>query len=372
MNKKEIAEIKKQYTPEKCPASWICGCYVDGEKKKQTEFSQSFLTLPEEELFKYLNIFRKLMSGTLGKNMLTMEFPLETELEGGTHELLMQLKYTGLKDDSVLEDFYDKIIDSYYYVGNYLILLLYGNYDIPGKSSDNQEMFDASDEVYEHIFCCICPVNLSKPGLSYSASENCFHNRIQDWVVEMPLVGFLFPAFQDRSTDLHSLLYYNQKPEEPASDFVDSVLGCVLPRTAGGQKETFQELLEKTLREDCSYDALRAIYDNLTEMIEDQKDEPEPLQLQKADIKRLLEESDVPNEKLEAFDEQYEEIAGEESSFVASNVVNSRRFEIKTPDVVVQVSPEKTHLVETREIEGKRCLVISLEDEVEVNGVPVK
>ena len=372
MNKKEIAEIKKQYTQEKCPATKICGCYVDGEKKKQAEFRQAFLSLPDEEFFKYLNIFRKAMSGTIGKNLLTMEFPLDTEMEGGTQELLMKLKATELKDDGILEEFYDKIIDSYYYVGNYLILLLYGVYDIPGKSSDNLEMFDASDEIYEHIICCICPVNLSKPCLSYNAEDHCFENNIQDWVVDMQMLGFLFPAFHDRSADIHSLLYYNQKAEQPASDFVDAVLGCVLPMTAGDQKETFQELVEQTLGDDCSYEMVRTIYDNLNEMLEEQKEEPEPLKLEKNDVKRLLEQSEVTNEKLEEFDSHYEETAGENASFMASNVVNSRKFEIKTPDIVIQVNPERTDLVETREIDGKKCLVIELNDEVEVNGISIR
>ena len=257
-------------------------------------------------------------------------------------------------------------------MGNYLILLIYGVYDIPGKSSDNLEMFDASDEIYEHIICCICPVNLSKPCLSYNAEDHCFENNIQDWVVDMPMLGFLFPAFHDRSADIHSLLYYNQKAEQPASDFVDAVLGCVLPMTAGDQKETFQELVEQTLGDDCSYEMVRTIYDNLNEMLEEQKEEPEPLKLEKNDVKRLLEQSEVTNEKLEEFDSHYEETAGENASFMASNVVNSRKFEIKTPDIVIQVNPERTDLVETREIDGKKCLVIELNDEVEVNGISIR
>lgn len=369
MNKKEIAEIKKQYTQERCPATKICGCYVDGEKNKQTQFGGSFLALPEEEFFKYLNIFRKLLSGTIGKNLLNMEFPLATELEGGTHELLMKLKYSGLKDDGLLEEFYDKIIDSYYYTGNYLILLLHAVYDIPGKGSDNLEMDDASDEIYEHIMCCICPVNLSKPCLSYNAMEKCFESHIQDWIVDMPKIGFLFPAFQDRSADIHSLLYYASKPEDPGTDFVDNILGCTMPMTAGAQKETFQNLIEEALGEECTYEMVRTIHENLYEMIEEQKDEPEPLKLDKGNVRRVLEQSGVADEQMQEFDQKYEENTGEEEAFVAANVVNTRKFEIKTPDIVIQVSPERTDLVETREIDGKKYLVIELNDDVQVNGI---
>ncbi len=372
MNKKEIAEIKKQYTQQRCPASRICGCYVDGEKNKKTLFREAFLSLPEEEFFKYLNIFRKTLSGTVGKNLLSMEIPFSAEEAQGTQDLLMRLKYTGLQDDAILEEFYDKVIESFYYAGNYLILLSYGVYDIPGRSSDGLEMEDASDEVYEHIICCVCPVNLAKPCLSYHERENCFASRAQDWLVEMPLIGFLFPAFHDRSADIHSLLYYNQKPEMPGSDFVDGILGCDLPLTAGSQKETFQTLVEETLGEACDYETVRTICENLNEMIEEQKEEPEPLVLGKQEVRRLLEQSGVSGERMEQFDDRYEEAAGERTSFVAENVASTRKFEIRTKDVVVQVNPERSDLVETAVIDGKKCLVIELTENVEVNGIQVR
>ncbi len=371
MNKKEIAEIKKQYTQQRCPVSRICGCYVDGEKNIKTQFRENFLSLPEEEFFKYLNIFRKTMSGAIGKNLLPMEFPLDTERDGGTQEFLLRLRSSGLQDDDILEEFYEKVIASYYYAGNYLILLSYAVYDVPGKTADNLEMEDASEEVYEHIICCVCPVNLAKPGLSYNEQENCFSSRVRDWLVEMPLLGFLFPAFHDRSTDIHSLLYYTQKPELPGSDFVDGILGCALPLTAGSQKETFQALVQETLGDTCDYETVRAIHENLNEMLEEQKDEPEPLVLGKPDVKRLLEQSGVPEEKITQFDERFGESAGEETVFVAANVANTKKFEVKTKDVVIQVNPQRSDLVETAVIDGKKCLVIELTEDVEVNGITV-
>ena len=372
MNKKEIAEIQKQYTQQKCPVDRICGCYVDGEKNKKTLFGEAFLSLPEEEFFKYLNLFRKTMSGTLGKNLLNMDFPLEAEEEGGSQELLLKLRYTGLKDDGVLEEFYDRIIQSYYYVGNYLILLAHATYDIPGKTSDNLEMDDASDEVYEHLICCICPVNLSKPGLSYNEHDNCFSSRRQDWLVDSPLIGFLFPAFCDRSADIHSLLYYNQKPEESAEDFVDCILGCTAPLTAGMQKESFQSLVEGMLGDECSYELVRTIHENLNEIIEEQKEQPLPATLGKKDVKDLLASSGASEEKLADFDERFEETMGEQTEIVAANVTNVRKFEIKTPDVVVQVNPARSDLVETKVVDGRKCLVIEINDSVEVNGIMLR
>ena len=372
MNKKEIAEIKKQFTQERCAITRICGCYVDGEKNKKTELKEAFLSLPEEEMFKYFAIFRKALSGTVGKNLLTMEFPLASEEAGGTQDFLMQLRASSLKDENLLEEFYDKIIENYYSVENYLILLIHAVYDIPGKSSDGEEMFDASDEVYDHILCCICPVTLSKPGLSYDEESNAFHTRICDRVVNMPDIGFLFPAFHDRSTDVHSLLYYAAKPEELRMEFVEPVLGCNLPLSAGDQKETFQTIVEETLGDACDYEVVKNIHEKLNEMIEEKKDEPDLVVLDRAEVKRLLEYSGVEEEKLSSFEEKYEEAAGTDTCFVASNVANTRQFEIKTPDVVVKVSPDRMDLVETKVINGRKCLVISLDNSVEVNGITVR
>ena len=372
MNKKEIAEIKKQFTQERCAITRICGCYVDGEKNKKTELKEAFLSLPEEEMFKYFAIFRKALSGTVGKNLLTMEFPLASEEAGGTQDFLMQLRASSLKDENLLEEFYDKIIENYYSVENYLILLIHAVYDIPGKSSDGEEMFDASDEVYDHILCCICPVTLSKPGLSYDEESNEFHTRICDRVVNMPDIGFLFPAFHDRSTDVHSLLYYAAKPEELRMEFVEPVLGCNPPLSAGDQKETFKTIVEETLGDACDYEVVKNIHEKLNEMIEEKKDEPDPVVLDRAEVKRLLEYSGVEEEKLSSFEEKYEEAAGTDTCFVASNVANTRQFEIKTPDVVVKVSPDRMDLVETKVINGRKCLVISLDNSVEVNGITVR
>ena len=372
MNKKEIAEIKKQLTPENCALTRLCACYVDGEKNKKTEMKEAFLSQSEEECFKYFEIFRKSLSGTVGKNLINLEFPLDAELEGGAQEFLLRLRDSRLKDDELLEEFYDKVIESFEYGENYLILLVHGAYDIPGKASDNEEMFDASDEVYEYLLGVVCPVNLSKAGLSYDAENNRFGSRVRDWLVELPLAGFLFPAFQDRSTDLHSMLYYSKNPEELREGFVQGLFGCGTPLSAGDQKETFNAMIEETLGEDCDYEAVRNIHEKLQELVEERKDEPEPLVLDRAEVKQLLAVSGVDAEKFEELEERYEETAGAQTEFLASNVLNTRKFEIKTPDVVIQVNPERPDLVETRVIDGRQCLVIPVDDSVEVNGISVR
>lgn len=372
MTKKEISEIKRLYTPSNCSITRICGCYVDGEKNKKTEMKEAFLSLPEDDIFKYFDILRKSLSGTLGKNLLNLEFPLDTEMEGGPQEFLLRLRGSKLQNEELLESFYDRVIETYDYVGNYLILLVHDAYDIPGKTSDGLSMDDASDEVYSYILCCICPVDLSKPGLSYNEVQNTFQNRVRDWVVNMPELGFLFPAFNDRSTDIHSALYYSKDADDLHDSFIEQLLGCPLPLAAEYQKESFQAIIEKTLGDDCHYETVRTIHENLSEMLEGHKDQPEPLMLDKYQVKSLLSTSGIEDEKLQDFDQYFEETAGERAAILANNVVNTRVFEVKTPDIIIKINPDRTDLVQTREIDGRQCLVIEIDGCIEVNGIVVK
>lgn len=370
----EVLEIRKQFKHENCSITKVSGCYVDGEKNIKTKFTESFLCLPEEETFKYFEIFKKTLSGTLGKNLINMEFPTSTEFDGGTQQFLLKLRDSELKNETLVDEFYNKVIQFYDFTGNYLILLLYAAYDVPGKTSDKLLMDDASDEVYRYILCSLCPVKLSKPGLSYNEETNLIQKRIQDWVVTMPSNGFLFPAFNDRSTDIHHVLYYSGDSEELHNDFVNQLLGCEVPMSAGGQKETFQSLIVETLGEDCEYGIVRNIHEKLNDILEEHKmkEIPEPLILDKAEVKNLFEESGVEEEKLVEFEKHYEKMTGENVSLLAANLVSTRVFEVKTPDVIVKVNPERVDLVQTKIVDGRKCLVIEINDQVEVNGIVVK
>lgn len=372
MNKKEVLEIRKQYKPEECSITRICGCYVNGDKEIIAQSKDAFLSLPDEEIFKYLTIFKQTLSGTIGKNLINMEFPLDQEMPGGNQEFLLQLRNSKLQDDTLLEEFYQKIIDHYIYCENYYIILIHVAYDIPGKATDGSEMFDASDEVYEYLLCSICPVHLSKEGLCFNPETNHVENRIRDWLVEPPVKGFLFPAFNDRSTDLHGLLYFSKQAEDLQPEFIENALGCTFPMSAGSQKNTFQSVVMNTLGEDCEYDVIRNIHDNLNEIMEEAKEAPEPPVLTKPELKRLLASSGVTNERMESFDTNFDLIAGEKAEFLVPNIAETRKFSIETPDIVIKVNPERTDLVETKIINGKRCLVIEMNDQVEVNGVLIR
>lgn len=372
MNKKETLEIRKLFTQEDSCLSRICSCYVDFQKKKVCTRQEAFLSLPKDEALKYNELFRSTLSGTMEKNLLNMEFPTQQEFNGGTQEFLMRLRTSELKDDVLLDTFYDRVIATFDYPENYYIILIYGNYDVPGKSTDGTEMYDASDEVYSFLLCSICPVNRSKGGLSYLPDENQIGERVRDWIVEAPVKGFLFPAFHERSADIHSVLYYTKNPEDTHPEFIEGILGSVSPLSPGNQKEAFQSILMNTLGEEADYELVTAIHDNLNEMLAEAKDDPEPLVIGKQAMKSLLERSGVPEAELAEFEETYEEIAGSDTALTASNLTNPRTLQIETPDIIIKVNSERTDLIQTQYINGRQCFVIAVDDRVEINGMNVK
>lgn len=372
MNKKEISEIKKRFTKTKCSITRLCGCYVDAEKQKIMTLKEAFLGLPEEEMFKYIDIFRKTLSGSIGKTLLNMEFPAEQETrEDGTQVFLMKLLESKLMDEEILNQFYDKVIENYYYPENYFIILIHDAYDIPKITTDGVENFDASEYVYDYILCSICPVKLTKPGLCYNAETNNIQDRIRDWLVQPPELGFLFPAFNERNMDIHSLLYYSKNSDDLDLAITENLLGCQMPLPASSQKETFNAIVEEALGLQCDYEVVKSIHENLNQLVEENKENPEPLSLDKNDMSKLLEKSGVEEEQLEVFENRFDETIGEKESLMATNISNTRKFEVRTPDVTVQVNPERTDLVETKIIDGVPCLVIEINDLVEVNGIQI-
>lgn len=374
MNKKEIMEIKKRLKKDDCTFTRMCGCYVNSEHSQVTRFGKTFLNLEEEELFKYLEIAKKILSGTVGNNLLELEFPLSEEAAGGKQQFLLGLRESRLKNEDLLDLFYQLIIENYDYAGNYLILLFHDAYDVPVRTKDHKSL-DESEEVYEYLLCALCPVTLSKPGLGYLEESNEIGLRMRDWIVEAPDAGFVFPAFTERSSDIHAALFYSKNAKEPPMEFMEGVLGCDRKMTAFEQKEVFRSILEDTLGQECGYETVKEIHDKIQEKITENaevknREEAEPIELTKETLKDILNTSGVDEEKITQSEQIYDERVGN-ARLYAENVVDKRKFEVKTYDVVLHVKPEKASQIKSQIIDGQKCLVIPMDanENVNVNGI---
>ena len=411
MNKKEVMEIKRRLKKEGCTFTRMCGCYVDAEKNKVVNFGQTFLNLEDEEFYKYLEIAKKVLSGNIGNNLLTLDIPLEEEAAGGRQQFLMGLRESKLKSEELIDRFYDLVIDSYDYAGNYLILIFHDAYDVMTRTTDNNKL-DESEEVYEYLLCAICPVSLSKPGLGYRADENRIGPRIRDWVVGAPDTGFVFPAFNDRTTDIHSLLFYTRDTKEPHSEFMENGLGCGSKRTATEQKNLFSHIVKHALGDDDenSNEVLLDLQQKMSDYMEEQDvlfDEETGVILEGEELEKLMSDTGISDDAASSIKEAYtekfsnqmpevahlidqktleanarvreeealraevEELKQQVAMHHASEDADDTDDTIKTYDVILRVKPEKVPQIKSQMIDGQKCLVIPMDENehAAVNGV---
>ncbi|WP_195954147.1 DUF4317 domain-containing protein [Clostridium tertium] len=369
MRKKDILELKRRLKKDHCTFTKMCGCYVNGEKHVILKFRETFLNLDEDEYFKYLEIAKKVLSGTIGNNILELNFPANEDLINERQISLMQLKNSQLRDDTLLDNFYDSIIDNYDYTGNFLILIFHDAYDVITKTKDNAKI-DESEEVYEYLLCAICPVSLSEPGLRYFEEDNKIKARIRDWVVEAPTNGFVFPAFIDRSSDVNSIMYYTKNTKDTHPELMENALGCYSKQTATIQKETFQSIIKDTFSTDekKAEKIFMEVQENLNNMLDEYNaiyddTDAEPISLTKDYIQSLLIESGVPEELTTKIEKSYVDTFGDELPLV-ENLIDA-----KTLKANEQIKREK-HLEKQVEILQTRLEQVKQESAVD-NETPL-
>ena len=373
MNTKEIGEIRRRLRRERSNITAIYGCYVNENKEIITEFRQSTGIMPENEADKYYALLRRALSGSIGKNLIDISFKTSQVAGSPEHQLLMDLRKSVLKDDELRMTFYKKVMETVELEGNYLILMGCDTYDVPFKSKDDEMQKDASEETYTYLICAICPVKQTKPNLHYVAEEKVFHDGAMNQMVSAPAIGFLFPAFDNRSTNIYNALYYTHDTKQNQEAFVEAVFNTPIPKPAAEQKKSFEALLTTSLGEECSLDVVQTVHDQLCQRIELHKESkvPDPLMVSKEDVKEVLESCGVSQEHMAKFSVDYDEVFGFEADLHPKNIIDSKRFEVKTPDVSIKVDPARSDLIETRIIGGVKYIMICADEDIEVNGVSI-
>ncbi len=375
MNEKEIAELRRRFRSDKTSITRIRGAYVNEKREIISELDQSTALLSETECDELLSVLKKTLSGKLDTNLIPIHFTTNQVMESEEHKLLSRLRETALSDNELIHAFYKKVMESLEIKGNYMILLAYDTYDVFSYRKDGEGKDDESSEVFRYILCTICPVNMAKPTLSYYVKDNCFRNVVADSIVAPPALGFLFPAFDNRSTNLYGALYYTRATDDSHQELVDAIFRTGdLPMPASEQKETFRSVLAEAVGEDCSLSVVRSVHAQLAQAMEEHKasKEPEPLAVDKYAIRDMLSFTGVPEERIDAFEEKFDKSFGQGATLAPRNLVDTNRFELKTPEVVIKVDPAHADLVETRIIDGVRYVMIRADQGVEVNGVDVR
>lgn len=374
MNLKEVSELRRRWRPERNAAGHIYGCLVNANREIVADLDESLGRMPQEEAERYLGLLKKVLSGTLGKNLIDIVFSTQQVMDSEEHRLLTDLRSGQLKDGQVRQAFYQKVIESLDMEGgSYLLLMAHDTYDVPHRGKDGEEQEDASEEVFSYFLCCVCPLKLGKPELNYYPGDNEFHCAVSQTVAP-PELGFLFPAFDGRTANIYNALFYSRKPEQLHQEFIDAVFHTEPPMSAAEQKETFQSVLAETLEDAFNVEVAQGVHEQLTDRIVQHKESrnPEPLALSAREVGVILQDCGVVQERVEEFRRRCDEQFGPGAVLSPANLIDAGRFELKTAQAKVSVTPENSYLVETRIIDGRKYILVPAEEAVEVNGLAVK
>lgn len=373
MNQKELNELRRRWKPDKNAVSRIYGCFVNSNHEIIADLDESLGMMPQEEAEKYLGLLKKALSGTLGKNLIDIVFSTQQVMDSDEHRALMELRASGMKDNQVRQAFYQKVIQSLDMGdSSYLLLLANDIYDIPRRGKDDMVQSDASEEVFSYVLCAVCPVKAAKPELGYFSGDNEFHCAANQ-VVSAPELGFLFPAFDNRSANIYNALFYSRKAEELHQEFIDAVFHTELPMSAEEQREAFEAAMTEALGGACSLEVVRAVHEQLSAKIEEHKEskDPEPLTISAGDVSMILQDCGIPVEQAEIFQKCCGERFGEGAVLNPVNLIDAKKVELKTGKVSIFVDPEYSYLLETKVVDGQKVLLIPVENELEFNGLPV-
>ena len=372
MDKKGIAEVKKCFKKEDCRIDRMVSCFVNEEGEVIARFSDSFYALEDKELFKYCELFKQSLSGKLGRNLYTLAFPLEEENEGGKQQELYQLLQSELKEEALYDAFFEKVRKDYPIPGKHLLLLAHGVYDVPKKTTDGLVLEDASENVYSFLLFALCPVSLLKEGLCFDQQSDSFISRSEDFVVQKPEISFLYPAFHDRGSDIHELLYRCKKREDSLDSLPETLFGTPLPMGEKQQKNCFSKLVEEILQEDCTFENVRLLQEELAELQNKENEEEREQSLPKNQVKALLEKAGATEEQLLNFSSLYDEELGEKNeSLFLENLADST-LRLDSDNVHLRIKNEVSAILESRIIDGKEYLLLPISDNLECNGISIR
>ncbi len=371
MNEREIAEIRRRIRPQKNNIGRIRGCYVNDNHTIISEIDQMLGMISDNESEEILSMLRKTLVGQIGRNLLDITFSNQQVLESEEHKLLSGLRDSSLSDTKSVNKIFEKIIDNLDLPGSYFIILANDKYDVISYSEDGEK--NDSSDVFSYILCAVCPVKNAKPSLGYSLSEGKFKNVLRDSIIAAPEVGFMFPAFDTRKANIYNALFYARNASVSYETLANSLFGFSLPMPATEQTENVAKLLTKTIAEDCDIEFVQSIQGQLLEITNDHKNnkEEEPLLLSKKDVNAVLRSGGISENSINAFSESFESDFGSNAAMPPANIIDIKKFEVRTPEVTVKVKPEHSELISTRIIDGTKYILIRADGEVEVNGIQI-
>ena len=372
MTERDLKEIRRRFRPDKNNISYIRGCIVNSTGNIASTFSQPLATVSTEESEKLLSTVKKILSGSRGINLYDMNFSTKQVEDSDEHRLLTKLRASELKDEEALKEFYTKVAENVKIDGGFAILMAHDVYDVfsYSKSGDKEE---TSSQMFPYFICAICPIKPIKSGLYFKNDENMLRSVSLQTAIGTPNFGFMFPAFDNRSANIYTSLFYTKDISDLHPSFVQAIFNTDIPMSAPEQKEGFTSCLKEALEAECDFEVVKAVHEQMAEMIEIHKEskDDEPLTVTKEGLQNMLSSAGVEHERVEDFGAKFDEQFGKNAEVTPKSIVDTKKFKLETADVVIKVNPERKDLVSTQIIDGVKYIMIRAEGGVELNGIDI-
>lgn len=372
MNKKEVSEIKKNLSDNSgfFTINSVLTAFIDTDKKVRVCKVRPYTEILSDELDIIRDTLKKVLSTSVGKSFIEYQIPNEQYDQDGIQPLLYNLVKEKFQDDELVENFVNRVAQNIDYTPSFAIISAHCTYTVRVKNKNNDFNEDNTLD-YNFMLTAFCQAELSDMGLVFSQDELSKKDNTEFVVSKSANDGFLYPTFSDRSPDVNAIMYYTKTYKKPNLSIIEDILGCEFIMSAQSEKAEFQNILKTVVGDDLNYNVITSVNDKIKEIIDFNKNDTETTTIDKSRLKNILHEVGVDNEKLLALDTVYE-TSMDKNSFTASNIVDTKTV-ISTPEITVNISQEGVQKIHTSNINGRRCIVIDVDDpSVEINGLPTK
>lgn len=372
MNKKEVAEIKRNFSDSSgfFTMNHVLTAFVDSDKNIccKNHKLYSIMSGGEGELF--METLKKVLGGSVAKALLEYEFPREEYEEGGAQYVFYKTLNSKLLDDVDNQAFLERIVNNIEYTSTFAVITAHCTYTLRSRD-DNDEHDGAADNNFDFLITALCPVEVEENALIYDEFNNeIFKKEIKDRKISgSPSDGFMYPILSDGGADVNRVLYYTKTPKAPNESIINNVLGCEFVMTADDEKETFQKVLNDVVGDELDYTIITHVNEKIRETIDTSKNETELTVIDDIKLRDILSDIGVSDKKLETVHAVFEQTAGGKP-LTATNLVSTKTV-VKTPDITINIGKNATDKIRTSVIQGRKCLVIDLDDpNIIVNGLP--
>lgn len=378
MNKKDIANIRKQFKLDNhlMNIHEIFNVYVQKESGEiYHHVSQPFQMLEQETQELFLANFKKVLTGHLDAKLFELKFM--RDVEDSTQMFLFEGLQEETTDDwkEYMLEIVTKMFANTVYPFDTVVTFIRGEYRKPTRKRDQESEEGGDDEVYSNrfILCSLNKTDQPKKALMFDYVEKEFksHNFFDPIInLDSPLSGFLFPAFNDNAADVNHILYCAGKPNQPDERFIEEVLNCEGIITAQEDKDTFDFILKEVIGDQVDSQVISNVYEEIDKLVQEnlENEESEIPTLDHKDIERILTVSGVENVETAKVEHAFKAIIDDEKHEIKASNVVPKTIKIETRVADVTINPKDLKYVKYITYQGKRCLLLEVDEEVVVEG----